>query len=119
LQLLNLFITEGYIFFQLFQTFFKEVDRLLVENGMCTIVTDNLWYGKFLCRLIGTQLSLKLRSLSSKDSKLINSSWIVQHDSDNCVLWVGEPGHEAGHIVDASSYFDRYYLVSILVFDLI
>jgi hypothetical protein len=74
---------------------------------MCTIVTDNSWYGKFLCRLLSTHSTLRMRSLTSKDSTLINPSWSIHHEVDNFVLWVGEPGKEAGHIVDASSYFDR------------
>lgn len=89
------------------QAFFKEAERVLAENGMCTIVTDNVWYGKFLCRLLSTQTSLCLRSLTAKDATLINPSWLIHHEVENFVLWVGEPGKEAGHGVDASSYFDR------------
>ncbi len=76
---------------------------------MLTIVTDNAWYGKFLCRLLSSQSTLRLRSLTTHDGARINSSWLVHHHVDNFTLWVGDPGKEAGHMVDASSYFDRLH----------
>lgn len=72
---------------------------------MCTIVTDNLWYGKLLIRLLSGMSALTLHSIDSFDQS--KSNWQVEYEVDGYILWVGEPGSEAGHVVSSSSYFDR------------
>jgi hypothetical protein len=131
--------------------------RVLKPDGMLTIVTDNLWYGKLLIRLVSamdididtdidmdpsSSLSscsagdradddhiisshyLQCASVDRQDRKSSSSGvmqkkgsdtaasakdsdWRVQDSAGGVHLFVGRPGADAGHVVDASSYFDR------------
>ena len=96
--------------------FFEETTRIMKINGLITIVTDNSWYAKFLMR----QLSPIIRSIglisvnlqrnkSNKNDKNNNTEWEI-YDSDEAInVYVGKPGVECGHVIDASSYFDRLW----------
>jgi hypothetical protein len=42
--------------------------------------------------------------------KCENEDWKVVDSQNEFFLYVGKPGVLAGHIADASSYFDRFYL---------
>jgi tRNA G46 methylase TrmB len=135
--------------------FFKEVERILLPNeGMVTIVTDNLWYGKLLIHLLFEEIYVKRNITQLKSYKPSSSSseapsserlnkfnlkddkkkkkketpdkevtevqekdkndndmknWKTEYSEEDLVLYEGEPGKIAGHIVsNASSYFDRY-----------
>lgn len=115
-----------------------EANRILKIGGTFTIVTDNQWYGKFLMRQLGglittteSQVSSKaksvksplkedasfhLRSLTRRDVAAADE-WTV-HDSipeGKVFLFVGRPGSHAGHVVEASSYFDRLWKKSKIV----
>ena len=135
--------------------------RVLKPDGMLTIVTDNLWYGQLLIRLVcamdmDTDIDIDIDPTSSltscsagdraDDDHIISSHYLQcasvdrqdRKSSNNCVgssgsmqkkgpafasskdsdwrvqdsaggvhLFVGRPGADAGHVVDASSYFDR------------
>lgn len=83
------------------ETFFSEAVRVLVVGGMLTIVTDNLWYGKLLCKLIP---SLGATSVLCNVDLAPRS---IQQQCNGICLYEGQPGPECGHIADASSYFDR------------
>ena len=143
------------------KSFFREMTRVLKPDGMLTIVTDNLWYGKLLIRLVcamdmDTDIDIDIDPTSSltscsagdraDDDHIISSHYLQcasvdrqdRKSSNNCVgssgsmqkkgpafasskdsdwrvqdsaggvhLFVGRPGADAGHVVDASSYFDR------------
>jgi len=135
------------------KSFFREMTRVLKPDGMLSIVTDNLWYGKLLIRLVSamdmdtdidmdpisslTSCSagdradddhiisshyLQCASVDRQDRKSSNncvgssgsmqkkgpaSDWRVQDSAGGVHLFVGRPGADAGHVVDASSYFDR------------
>lgn len=103
-----------------------EANRILKKGGTFTIVTDNQWYGKFLMRQLGALINssesqsqkqskskdagFQLRSLARSDVGA-SDEWTV-HDSipeGRVFLFVGRPGPHAGHVVDASSYFDRLW----------
>jgi hypothetical protein len=101
------------------QDFFREASRILkTDGGTFTIVTDNLWYGKFLMRSVaalqmanqgnGSQSAFQLRSLSLSECAK-GDDWKIQDSDGNVTLFVGRPGPNAGHVVDASSYFDRLW----------
>ena len=45
---------------------------------------------------------------NNNNSNSNNSNWIVQERDDSVFLLVGKPGSAAGHVVDSSSYFDRF-----------
>lgn len=95
--------------------FFMDVSRILVMDGILTIVTDNLWYGKFLMRSISTISSSGLVSvdLQKKNSKKKDNDnkgeWNILEEQGGITLYVGKPGIESGHVADASSYFDRLW----------
>ena len=92
-----------------------EVDRILQSSrGKCTIVTDNLWYGKYLTRQISEMISslpshlFHLRCISSSSFSIeLQADWQVEYTEDYATLYEGVPGAAAGHVVAASSYFDR------------
>lgn len=101
--------------------------RILSDDGILTIVTDNLWYGKLLTRqvdemndggsLLFTTMPYVAEGISNKkrkhadtnDKSTLSSSWKVKFDSGKTNLYVGVPGPLAGHTVQASSYFDRLW----------
>ena len=88
-------------------------------DGILTIVTDNLWYGKFLMRSIATisssgLTSVNLQKKNSKKKKDNNDKdykgeWTILKEQGGVTLYVGKPGIESGHVADASSYFDRLW----------
>lgn len=134
--------------------------RILTPGGQLTIVTDNLWYGKLLTRLVAqinnkksagvyfhtvppaTASTLEVtigknkkpkhlkRKLAqhqqaggeeqqqhqeeSSSSSLAASVWQTLFTEGDVTLYVGSPGHRAGHRVVASSYFDRLWKKSAL-----
>eukprot|EP01038_Epipyxis_sp_PR26KG_P016761 gene16761-22933_t len=113
--------------------FFIEASRILRMKGIFTIVTDNLWYGKFLLRIISSLISQNkllpnneksfvLKSLllneitnyynsnsNNNNNNLNESQWVLLDAEEGVSLYVGKPGYLAGHIVEASSYFDRLW----------
>lgn len=85
--------------------FFSEMYRILQPGGMLTIVTDNLWYGKLLTRIVQAS-SLIFECVQPNAT---NTQWVSKYSESEITLWVGTPGVEAGHVVSASSYFDRLW----------
>ena len=85
------------------QEFFMEVQRVLKPQGTLTILTDNLWYGKLLIRLIPTFPDTFTKSMRNMNLK----SQSVHEENEGYKLYVGQPNAECGHIADTSSYFDR------------
>lgn len=97
--------------------------RILSTEGTLTIVTDNLWYGKLLTRQVDAMndgSSLLFTTVSANDqsatkkrrndgSSESSSAWKVKFESGQTTLYVGVPGPLAGHMVQASSYFDRLW----------
>lgn len=78
------------------------IDRILIVDGLFTILTDNLWYGRLLLKIISTNSHLR---------RLINVDDIncpIQESLRGFTLYCGKPGVECGHLVETSSYFDRY-----------
>lgn len=92
---------------------------------MFTIVTDNLWYGRLLMRLVsnipfaayadttsggGAGSDYCLQTVVPSAAKKVGAhsvDWQVQDSDGEVNLYVGKPGMAAGHVADASSYFDR------------
>eukprot|EP01041_Mallomonas_annulata_P001445 gene1445-2782_t len=114
--------------------FFLEMTRVLKPTGRLTVVTDNLWYGKLLVRQLAqypSKIALKsvsatptksnLNSKSTSNHKLSknnstrnsssssNKTWRIKEQVGNWMLYEGNPGTDGGHIVHASSYFDRLW----------
>jgi hypothetical protein len=100
-----------------------EACRILKPGGVLTIVTDNLWYGRLLLRIVaGTptsaytaesdgRVAFALQTVpapSGNQAGALESQWAVQDSEGAEALFVGKPGAAAGHVVEASSYFDRY-----------
>lgn len=97
--------------------FMQLVEAALCEEGIFTILTDNLWYrgvhcdviicvvryGKYLLRILNSLPHP--RRLCSMD---VSEDDISQEDElSDFVLYKGKPTAQFGHAVDASSYFDR------------
>lgn len=137
-----------------FQDFFGEIGRILKPGGIVTVVTDNLWYGRFLLNdfaneesiadsvnydgkthikfdessdedeveqdqeiKLNEKASAKTNFLVSKTleegskfskDKFNPSIWEIEEEANGFMLFKGSPGVGAGHIISASSYFDRY-----------
>lgn len=109
------------------QRFFESAARLMRPNGLLTVYTDNLWYGKLLTRQLGASIgdasktSMKsknrvdmvrqMRSITMDQVKKFEyeGSWNEEFVYQNVVLFKGSPGKQCGHFVDASSYFDRLW----------
>lgn len=95
-----------------------EAARILKPGGSLTIVTDNQWYGRLLTRLVA-HISLEAYSehgaVSANDAYALQSAsklsadWAVHESEGDVSLYVGKPGAAAGHVVEASSYFDRLW----------
>ena len=133
------------------------------KGGLLTVYTDNLWYGKLLCRQLGSSIgtscfssvnsndiipTMKEKKKKNKnhvqhqintttttttttaavgnqcnDNKLgmhsLTMEYIKRHHFEgyweevfSCqgvILFKGSPGKECGHMVEASSYFDRLW----------
>lgn len=77
-----------------------EAVRILRVGALFTILTDNHWFAQFLLRFLqesAGQLALRSKHLKVKGGE----------SAGGFTLFEGAPGAEAGHIVQASSYFDR------------
>jgi len=97
------------------QEFFKNIHRILCSEGRLTLVTDNLWYGQLLLQIVA---HLHREEKGDEKTKYFGSVPLdisassgrrVQEQCSGFKLYVGAPGLECGHIVSASSYFDRLW----------
>lgn len=98
-----------------------EACRILEPEGVFTIVTDNAWYGRLLMRLVSNiafaayadpagGADYCLQTVVPNAAKKVGAhvcEWQVQDSEGDVTLYVGKPGAAAGHVTDASSYFDR------------
>ena len=71
-----------------------------------TIVTDNLWYARFLMRQLGG--APHPRSLVNVEISGLGGLGELENEGGYSV-YVGKPDASCGHTVDASSYFDRLW----------
>ena len=106
--------------------FLQLVEAALCEEGMFTILTDNLWYngqnysvlmciryGKYLLRILNS-LPHPRRLCSMEISE---DDGISREDElSDFVLYKGKPTAQCGHGIDASSYFDRYENCPYIIF---
>jgi len=87
-------------------SFFKEISRVLIIGGVIAVLTDNQWYGKLLIRQLANAAmegqSFGLVSVTSSEGKVADTSGAY-------TLYKGSPGTSCGHMVEASSYFDRLW----------
>jgi pentatricopeptide repeat protein len=92
-------------------SFFFEISRILRADGLITILTDNLWYARYLMREISSSsfpTTLSSVELQRKDSPSEEvQEWQFLEESKGVHLYQGKPGLSGGHVVDSSSYFDR------------
>ena len=88
------------------EPFFKEAERILQTNGILTIMTDNLWYGKLLLRTISNPTGMINRIFKSNS---IDPSFEAKETLGGFILFKGVPPNECGYATDASSYFDRLW----------
>eukprot|EP00746_Dinoflagellata_sp_MGD_P146535 gnl/MRDRNA2_/MRDRNA2_78993_c0_seq1.p1 gnl/MRDRNA2_/MRDRNA2_78993_c0~~gnl/MRDRNA2_/MRDRNA2_78993_c0_seq1.p1 ORF type:complete len:700 (-),score=131.11 gnl/MRDRNA2_/MRDRNA2_78993_c0_seq1:34-2133(-) len=87
-------------------TFFKEVSRILRPRGTFTILSDNLWYSRFLLKtLAGLESGLFCEGRCHKKKN-------VNKREGQFTLFEGKPGSEYGHTATASSYFDGLWNAS-------
>jgi len=86
--------------------FFNQVARVLQPGGQVTIVTDNVWYARFLVRLLGT--APHPRALAGVEIDAKTGCKSVEEEGGYKV-YLGKPGSFCGHTIDASSYFDRLW----------
>lgn len=86
--------------------FFNQVARVLQPGGQITIVTDNVWYARFLVRLLGTAPHPRALTGVELDPK---SGCKTVEEEGGYKVYLGKPGNSCGHAVDASSYFDRLW----------
>lgn len=91
--------------------FFSEISRVLKFDGLLTILTDNLWYARFLLREISSSsFPSNLSSVELQPEQIPAKScqdWSVFETQRGVHLYKGKPGILGGHVVDSSSYFDR------------
>lgn len=112
------------------QEFFQQLILILREDGSLTLLTDNLLYAQNLAQSL---VELAQHS-SAKKALLVDAvadvikgesdsdgAWKVQEQlpvvvrkegeeiKRSITIWRGEPGRAAGHVADASSYFDRMW----------
>lgn len=85
--------------------FIKDCVRILSDQGQLTIVTDNLWYGRLLLKQIYEDPPESLYNINTSK----RSNWLVTERIGLWSLYEGVPGSAAGHVVEASSYFDRLW----------
>lgn len=91
--------------------FMAAVGEALEDGGLFTLLTDNVWYGKLLLRTVAN-MSLSARSFCNalpESSPNGNGPVEVEMQVSGLTLYRGKPGPESGHVVDASSYFDRLW----------
>jgi tRNA G46 methylase TrmB len=86
--------------------FFVQATQVLRPGGVITIVTDNNWYARFLIRLLAT--APHPRSLAGVELSATSGCKSVEEEG-GYRAYLGKPGKECGHAVDASSYFDRLW----------
>ena len=79
----------------------------LQTSGMMTIVTDNLWYARFLMRQLGG--APHPRSLVNVEIGGGSGGLKESETESGYSVYVGKPDASCGHSVDASSYFDRLW----------
>lgn len=91
-------------FHLLSREFFIDMHRALEDGGMLTIVTDNRWYAMLLLKIVA---ALNNAGVRFKSKKLSEGSRV--HSEGGVHLYQGSPGPECGHVVKASSYFDRLW----------
>lgn len=72
-----------------------------------TILTDNLWYGKLLLRILADYYSQHFVCIKPPTNR--QEDWKVNFEAHGMKLYEGEPGPQAGHSTQASSYFDRLW----------
>lgn len=90
----------------------------LKDGGLFTLLTDNVWYGKLLLRtLAGLSVShphleasfCNALPASSASSEGGEEKTEVELQLSGLTLYKGKPGPASGHLVQASSYFDRLW----------
>ena len=83
-----------------------EISRILKYGGFLTILTDNRWYGLYILRSLGSFSSaIQLRSMAVPAS----SNTSIIDTAGEFHLYSGLPNESIGHVVTASSYFDRLW----------
>ena len=96
-------------------SFLLLLSNILIKEGLITIMTDNLWYAKYLLKEFS--LSSFTNELSSIDLLSDNNLTNKQSNNSNNYqkldeahgihLYSGLPDETCGHVIQASSYFDR------------
>ncbi len=86
--------------------FFDQVARVLKPGGQITIVTDNVWYARFLVKALST--APHPRALTAVDMPNSSGCKSVIEEGE-FKAYVGKPSPACGHAIDASSYFDRLW----------
>lgn len=109
--------------------FFYQLLQILKEQGSITLLTDNLLYAQNLSQSLvelaensGTKKPLLLDAVDASFGEAQNDGlWKIQENfpvklkkdnadiKKNITIWRGEPGKNAGHVTNASSYFDRMW----------
>uniref|UniRef100_A0A7S2TWL8 Uncharacterized protein n=1 Tax=Lotharella oceanica TaxID=641309 RepID=A0A7S2TWL8_9EUKA len=80
------------------------------KTGRLTIVTDNLWYGRFLLQTLNQMIRGRRKHHLFIPAELTTTEEHEEKDrAGRFVLWSGAPGPWCGHPVAASSYFDRIW----------
>jgi hypothetical protein len=90
-----------------------------LDGGQLVILTDNLWYGELLLRIIysanqdcgdaegeGREKKCQLRSAQWHEESE-KGSVVLQAEYQSIKMYRGLPGQQLGHSAEASSYFDR------------
>lgn len=88
--------------------FFIQCEKLLLRSpgSYITVLTDNLWYGKFLINMLASNAS----TVPLTSYYTAASSGSVQEVANDFVLYSQAPeGLGSAAVVDASSYFDRLW----------
>ena len=113
-------------------SFLQSLGKILKPGGLMTIVTDNLLYSKYLIKIlsnipnprvlhqvqdevimdrkrkIDTEMSGKAHGKSHHTKNYHNDSSLKQIYTENgFIVFAGSPDNSCGHVVNASSYFDR------------
>jgi hypothetical protein len=91
--------------------FFLHMHRVLAKDGCLTIVTDNLWYGRLLLKIVaGLSCPLVGGATWSHpfESAPLSEGKSEREESEGGVVLYRNPGPECGH-TEGSSYFDRLW----------
>lgn len=109
--------------------FFNQLHRVLKDDGTITLLSDNMGYLQSIAQELATQTRSFLLDSRNDLSKNKSKGYIsvplsqnspvrsveevfaveLQGKKREIVLWRGEPGEEAGHLAESSSYFDRMW----------